>query len=99
MIISTSNHPLEPLTAEEITAAVRILRAEKDLNEFYRFASINLLEPPKELVLRWSPGDSFEREAFCIVLNHKEEFRNRRRNGGVCRSRWVSGFFLLQLVL
>ncbi|SEP03266.1 Copper amine oxidase, N3 domain [Paenibacillus sophorae] len=72
MIISTSKHPLEPLTAEEITAAVRILRAEKDLGEFYRFASVNLLEPCKELVLRFNPGDSFEREAFCIVLNYKE---------------------------
>ncbi|MDT3425806.1 primary-amine oxidase [Paenibacillus forsythiae] len=72
MTISTSQHPLEPLTAEEITAAVRILRAEKNLSEFYRFASVNLHEPSKELVLRYTPGDSTKREAFCIVLNYKE---------------------------
>jgi hypothetical protein len=40
-------HLLDPLTAEELAQAVKILRADKQLGENYRFVSVRLAEPPK----------------------------------------------------
>ena len=65
-------HPLEPLTAEEITAAVHIVRAERNLHERVRFASVALHEPPKEVVLNFKQGDPITREAFIILLDNTD---------------------------
>ena len=62
-------NPLEPLTAEEITAAVSIVRTERNLSERVRFISVTLHEPPKELVLNYKPGDPLTREAFMVLLD------------------------------
>ena len=67
--VSTATHPLDPLTAEEVSAAVELLRRERGLNDRCRFAGVVLNEPPKEQVLAFKPGDSFDREAFCVVLD------------------------------
>ena len=61
--------PLEPLTAEEITTAVAIVRTERNLGEHVRFVSMNLHEPPKEVVLNFKPGDALTREAFVVLLD------------------------------
>src|SRR5438445_9326005 len=63
-------HPLEPLTAEEIAAAVQIVRTERGLHERVRFASVNLHEPAKEVVLNYVPGAPIERAAFVILLDN-----------------------------
>ena len=65
-------HPLEPLTSEEITAAVRIVRAERNLHERVRFASVTLHEPPKEVVLNFKQGDPITRAAFIILLDNTD---------------------------
>ena len=44
---TAADHPLEPLSAEEISAATEILRTEQDLKENHRFVSVVLREPPK----------------------------------------------------
>ncbi|EDX86269.1 Copper amine oxidase, enzyme domain protein [Synechococcus sp. PCC 7335] len=64
------SHPLEPLTPDEIEAAVAIVREQKSLNESVRFASVALQEPSKETVLSFQPGDSIERRAFIVLLNN-----------------------------
>lgn len=64
-----TKHPLEPLTAEEITEAVKIVKGEKQLNDKVRFVQVILHEPSKELVLNFSDDTSFEREAFIILLD------------------------------
>ncbi len=61
--------PLEPLTAEELTAAVTIVRGERNLSEHVRFVSVNLHEPSKDVVLNFKPGDAFPREAFIVLLD------------------------------
>lgn len=66
-------HPLDPLTAEEITRAVQIVHSERNLHERVRFASINLHEPSKEIVLTYQPGEKFKREAFIILLDNVAE--------------------------
>src|SRR5205807_1238319 len=65
-------HPLEPLTAGEITAAVHIVRTERNLHERVRFASVTLHEPPKEVVLNFKQGDPVTRAAFIILLDNTD---------------------------
>ncbi len=43
----TSTHPLDPLTAEEIRAAAAVVKRDCGVTERWRFASIDLKEPPK----------------------------------------------------
>ena len=67
-------HPLEPLTAEEIETASQILKQDRGLAESARFVYITLHEPDKEAVLRHQRGDAFDREAH-IVLRERAECR------------------------
>ncbi|HEY6890439.1 MAG TPA: primary-amine oxidase [Solirubrobacter sp.] len=62
-------HPLEPLSAEEVSAAATILKAEKGLESTARFVFISLHEPPKAAV---QAGEAVPREAF-VVLYEKAE--------------------------
>ena len=68
MKVKQAIHPLEPLTGEEITKAVAIVRKEKNISESARFAQVVLHEPEKEVVLHFKKGDLFEREVFIILL-------------------------------
>lgn len=68
--VGTALHPLHPLTADEIAAAVAVIRAEKGLDyATTRFVSIVLKEPAKELIYSFSAGQAIERKAFVVVLN------------------------------
>jgi primary-amine oxidase len=62
-------HPLEPLSAEEIAAAVQIVRSECQPGPSARFVSVNLHEPPKDVVLNFIPGESFPRESHIVLLD------------------------------
>jgi primary-amine oxidase len=64
-------HPLEPLTTDEIAAAVDILRTERPLGPRVRFVSVTLHEPSKELVLAYPSAGPVEREAFAILLDNE----------------------------
>lgn len=66
----TDLHPLEPLSAEEISRAVAIARQERNLGATFRFPCVTLKEPPKAFVLAYQPGDPFEREVFLILLDN-----------------------------
>jgi primary-amine oxidase len=59
-------HPLAPLTANEIRAAVRILNASGRVPPGARFSLVALDEPPKELVLRQV---ALPRRAFAVVYD------------------------------
>src|SRR2546427_1956075 len=65
-------HPLDPLSAQEITAAVSILRTSGKLGSNVRFATVVLQEPSKEVVLNFKDGDPIEREAFAIILENDD---------------------------
>src|SRR6266699_1299280 len=66
-------HPLEPLSAQEVIEAVRILREERRPGERERFISVSLHEPPKNEVLAYHPDSIVGREAMIILLDHAEE--------------------------
>ena len=65
-------HPLEPLTAKEISAAVEILRTARNLRPSYRFVSVVLHEPPKEQISNFEGADSTDREAFVVLLDNAD---------------------------
>src|SRR5437868_13070145 len=65
-------HPLEPLTGEEIAAAVSFVRGERRLSEQVRFGTVTLHEPSKEGVLNFKPGNPITREAFMILLDNAD---------------------------
>lgn len=66
-------HPLEPLLATEILEAVSILKKIQNLGEKDRFVSVSLQEPKKQDVLTFKEGNLFQRKAFIIILNSKDE--------------------------
>ncbi|MCQ6281193.1 primary-amine oxidase [Bacillus sp. EB600] len=68
-VLQKVQHPLEPLSAGEITRAIAILRRKMNLSESVRFPQIVLHEPEKDVVLNYKDGDSFDREVFIIILD------------------------------
>ncbi|MDQ1478413.1 MAG: primary-amine oxidase [Actinomycetota bacterium] len=61
-------HPLEMLTAEEVTRAVAVLRDSGRLPEGALFASIVLHEPEKAALAAWSPGEPVERRVRAVIV-------------------------------
>jgi primary-amine oxidase len=64
-----TTHPLDPLTAEEITATWEVVRSQRTLGPRTRVVSIALQEPPKETVLDWRPGEVVDRAAAVVLLD------------------------------
>src|SRR5262245_39424622 len=62
-------HPLDPLTPDEITAAAAIVRAAHGLPASARFAAIRLHEPPKDVVRSFTPATHVERRAWVAVMD------------------------------
>jgi len=62
-----AGHPLDPLTAEEITAAVALVRADPRFDDRVRFAYVGLAEPPKAALTAWGPGARVERAAQMVL--------------------------------
>lgn len=62
-----SSHPLDPLTQDEFRSTQAILRRDQGVSESWRFASIELQEPPKAAVRAWTAGDPIERRAFVVL--------------------------------
>ena len=65
-------HPLDPLNAEEFRNAAGILRRDKEVDERWRFASIELKEPSKHSLQEFSPGDPIKREAIVVCWNRDD---------------------------
>lgn len=64
---TTSTHPLEPLSADEITAAAALLTSDRELGPEARFVFVMLHEPPKDAVRAWTPDGEVPREAFVVL--------------------------------
>jgi len=62
-------HPLDPLSAAEIAATTRLLKADSRTPEGAFFPTLVLHEPPKEDVLAFKPGKAFSREAYVEVFD------------------------------
>jgi primary-amine oxidase len=67
------DHPLDPLTREEITAAREILEDERDVDPESRYVEIVLDEPSKNDLEEASSDDStIDRRAFVILRDRTE---------------------------
>src|SRR5207247_5250205 len=60
-------HPLDPLTTNEIRAAVSVVRASGRLGDDVLFVRVFLEEPPKSAVLAFRRGDPLERQALVLL--------------------------------
>ncbi|MEM7500346.1 MAG: tyramine oxidase, partial [Pseudomonadota bacterium] len=60
-------HPLSPLTGDEITATVSLVRAGIERGAEVRFEMVELAEPEKSAVRAFAPGVTVERRAWANV--------------------------------
>ncbi len=65
-------HPLDPLSAEEISRAAGIVREEHAHGDRWRFACIELIEPAKATLVEWHEGEPFGRQARAVVFNRDD---------------------------
>ena len=64
-----ATHPMDALTADEITASAEILRAAGKLGGTVRLVSLTLEENSKAEVRAWTKGKPFGRRAFAVLLD------------------------------
>ena len=65
--VTTTRHPLDPLSADELERAVSILRKVRGLTADHRFVYVGLKEGPKHEILTFKPGDSIDRRALAVI--------------------------------
>ena len=70
--MSALNHPLEPLSADEVAAAASILKRDRGLGSSARFVTITINEPPKAEVLAFRPGAAIDRQAKIVIRERAE---------------------------
>ena len=69
MVVSLA-HPLDPLTADELSHAVDVFRGERGLGEETRFINLELDEPEKAELRAWRDGGARpSRRAFAVLLD------------------------------
>ena len=67
-----ADHPLVPLDPDEFRRTAAVLRRDQGVDEAWRFASIELREPPKPEVKAWRPGDPVPRAALAVLWNRAD---------------------------
>jgi primary-amine oxidase len=67
-------HPLDPLSQQELTSAVAVLKAASHVDNNTRFVFLSLHEPAKNQVLKWKPGDRVSREAFVVIKQGSQTY-------------------------
>ncbi|WP_418140689.1 primary-amine oxidase [Marinobacter sp. MA] len=74
--IGSKAHPLDPLSAEEITTAANAVKASKHWKDTIRFTQIRLADPSKEKVWEWSFGEGhdFSRQAIFTVVDGRKVY-------------------------
>jgi primary-amine oxidase len=66
------SHPLDPLTAAEIRQACAIVRRDRGVGDGWRFASIELKEPPKAELPALESGRIDRREALVVCWDRAD---------------------------
>ncbi len=72
---ATVSHPMDPLEDTEILAAANILLAGHAAQPGAIFQSIELREPPKDVVLAFHPGDPITRAAQVFYRQNKQSYK------------------------
>ena len=66
------DHPLDPLSADEIRQAVAVLRRDQGVRDRWRIASIELREPAKPALRGYDDGIACPREARVVCWNRDD---------------------------
>jgi len=64
-------HPLDPLTTQEIEQTTRVLSASGRITPRVRIMAYSLLEPAKDVVLAFQPGQPLSRDVFVVMRDHE----------------------------
>jgi primary-amine oxidase len=67
--MSTTMHPLDPLTADEFRHVAAILVRDRAVDQHWRYASIELKEPAKDVS---RAGDPIPREAVAVCWDRRD---------------------------
>jgi primary-amine oxidase len=67
-------HPLDPLTADEYTKTLEVLREAGHIDDATRFANVELREPTKSRVTSWSEGEDVSRTSFSVIKQGPQTF-------------------------
>lgn len=62
-------HPLDPLSVDEIQLACHLVKEKKQLTKHFRFAIVELHEPPKSQVLAFTHQQDIARKAFMVLFD------------------------------
>lgn len=65
----TPEHPLDPLTGDEIAAARSILEEAGHFTEHTRVPRMLPLDPAKDVLASWQPGDALDRRVRVTLLD------------------------------
>jgi Cu2+-containing amine oxidase len=76
------DHPLDPLSFREYWVVLEVLQAAGHVNADTRFSIVNLREPSKAFVWKWSRGTTIPRQASALVRQGPDTFRSDRRRDG-----------------
>lgn len=68
---SAFQHPLDPLTADEVALTTSILQASGRLTPRMRLMAYSLHEPAKTLVLGFQAGQPVSREVSVVIRDHE----------------------------
>jgi len=68
------HHPLDALTPEEYWKVYTVLSDAGKLGEKTIFSSVLLREPPKSVVLAWTPGMPIVRKADAVLLTEGKSY-------------------------
>ncbi len=72
--VTAADHPLDPLSYQEVWRALEILRDAGHLDGDTRFSQLTLAEPAKDEVLAWRQGDDVPRAAYALVRQAGDSF-------------------------
>jgi primary-amine oxidase len=61
--------PLDPLSPDELMLVVDIVRKERNLDERALFEQVSLIEPARDIVRNFNPGEPVNRQALAVVLD------------------------------
>ena len=69
-----ADHPLDPLSYQEIWRALELIRDAGHMDRETRFSQLTLHEPPKGDVQAWRPGAAMPRMAYAVVRQGNDAF-------------------------
>ena len=71
-VVQQVTHPLDPLTEDELRGVSAILRRERGFGPGWRMASIELVEPAKDVVRSFRPGEAIDRRARVVLWRRED---------------------------